>query len=155
MASKPGRSSYRNTFGSQTAYSTAGSKSYSKGFGIEEPITAKRVSYSYSASSSGGGATGPVLDFSGLKLNEKEQLSGINNRFASYIEKVRYLEEQNSKLEKRIREASARKTVDLGEDKLEKLRRLCPHQYLKSNFWRIDLMLIHLLPALHQAMKSK
>nr|NP_001027716.2 intermediate filament protein IF-D [Ciona intestinalis] len=124
MASKQGRSSYRNTFGSQTAYSTAGSKGYSKSFVMEEPIAAKRVSYSYSASSSGGGATGANLDLGGLKLNEKETLNGINNRFASYIEKVRYLEEQNSKLEKRIREASARKTVDLGEDKLQKLRRL-------------------------------
>ncbi|XP_078489400.1 intermediate filament protein IF-D [Ciona intestinalis] len=124
MASKQGRSSYRNTFGSQTAYSTAGSKGYSKSFVMEEPVAAKRVSYSYSASSSGGGASATNLDLGGLKLNEKETLNGINNRFASYIEKVRYLEEQNSKLDKRIREASARKTVDLGEDKLQKLRRL-------------------------------
>lgn len=37
---------------------------------------------------------------------------------------VRYLEEQNSALERKIREASARKSYDLGDDKMEKLRRL-------------------------------
>nr|CAB3248812.1 glial fibrillary acidic protein [Phallusia mammillata] len=129
-----GRSSYRNTFGNQTAYSTAGSKLFGKsGFVNEEPITSKRVSYSYSSSSSGGAGVGSGMgggaasfdsDFSRLKLNEKEVLSGINNRFANYIEKVRYLEEQNQILEEKIRQAGAKKQVELGPDKLEKLRRL-------------------------------
>lgn len=34
--------------------------------------------------------------------NEKEQLQGLNDRFASYIDKVRYLEEQNKQLEAEI-----------------------------------------------------
>ena len=37
--------------------------------------------------------------------NEKEQLGHLNNRFASYIEKVRYLEEQNKILELKIKQA--------------------------------------------------
>jgi len=53
MASKPSRSSYRNKFGNKTAFSTAGSRTYSTGFGVEEPIVSTRASYSYSASSSG------------------------------------------------------------------------------------------------------
>jgi len=55
MANKSGRSSYRNTFGSQTAYSTAGTKSFSGGgFATEEPVVSKRVTYSYSSNASGG-----------------------------------------------------------------------------------------------------
>lgn len=34
----------------------------------------------------------------GLRAQEREQLVGLNNRFASYIEKVRYLEQQNREL---------------------------------------------------------
>ena len=44
----------------------------------------------------------------------------VTNKFFS----VRYLEEQNQKLEKLIEEASGKKETDLGEDKLLELRRL-------------------------------
>lgn len=54
MDSKTGRSSYRKTFGNQTAYSTAGSKTFGKSYINEEPIVSKRVSYSYSSSSGSG-----------------------------------------------------------------------------------------------------
>ena len=40
----------------------------------------------------------------GRGSNEKEQLGALNNRFASYIEKVRYLEEQNKILELKIKQ---------------------------------------------------
>ena len=43
--------------------------------------------------------------------NEKEQLGHLNNRFASYIEKVRYLEEQNKILELKIKQDSL--TIEL------------------------------------------
>ncbi|KAL1270341.1 hypothetical protein QQF64_032630 [Cirrhinus molitorella] len=37
-----------------------------------------------------------------VRSNEKEQLQGLNDRFASYIDKVRFLEEQNKQLEAEI-----------------------------------------------------
>ena len=37
---------------------------------------------------------------------------------------MRYLEEQNEKLEKMIRETSSKKQTEIGPDKMEKLRRL-------------------------------
>ncbi|KAI4876089.1 hypothetical protein NFI96_024680 [Prochilodus magdalenae] len=37
-----------------------------------------------------------------VRSNEKEQLQGLNDRFASYIDKVRYLEEQNKQVEAEI-----------------------------------------------------
>ncbi|XP_076831186.1 glial fibrillary acidic protein [Brachyhypopomus gauderio] len=40
-------------------------------------------------------ASGELL---GLRAQEREQLVGLNNRFASYIEKVRFLEQQNRAL---------------------------------------------------------
>merc|ERR1712242_220073 len=46
----------------------------------------------------------------GRGSNEKEQLGALNNRFASYIEKVRYLEEQNKILELKIKQASKRQS---------------------------------------------
>ena len=51
MASKSGRSSYRKTFGNQTTYSTAGSRSLIKSYAQEDPVVSKRVSYSYSSTS--------------------------------------------------------------------------------------------------------
>ena len=34
-----------------------------------------------------------------MRHEEKEELKDLNNRFASYIERVRYLEQQNKLLE--------------------------------------------------------
>nr|XP_039274311.1 glial fibrillary acidic protein-like [Styela clava]CAC04000.1 intermediate filament protein D [Styela clava] len=138
MNTRGRNSSYRRTFGGQTAYSTAGSKGFGSRLIHETPIVSKKVSYSYSSSGGVGGSAGASMGisasgmsaggieggFSSLKLNEKELLNGLNSRFASYVEKVRYLEEQNQMLEKKIREASAKKDVDLGEDKRENLRKL-------------------------------
>ena len=44
------------------------------------------------------------------KTNEKDQLSNLNTRFQSYIQKVRYLEEQNKKLEEKIKERTKKAT---------------------------------------------
>ena len=47
-----------------------------------------------------------------------EQLGSLNNRFATYIEKVRYLEEQNKILEIKIKAASKRKSeIEKNEGK--------------------------------------
>jgi len=44
------------------------------------------------------------------KTNEKDQLSNLNTRFQSYIQKVRFLEEQNKKLEVKIKDRTAKAT---------------------------------------------
>ena len=44
------------------------------------------------------------------KTNEKDQLSNLNTRFQSYIQKVRYLEEQNKKLEEKIKDRTKKAT---------------------------------------------
>lgn len=44
------------------------------------------------------------------KTNEKDQLSNLNTRFQSYIQKVRFLEEQNKKLETKIKDRTAKAT---------------------------------------------
>ena len=59
--------------------------------------------------------------------NEKEQLQGLNDRFASYIDKVRYLEEQNKLLETEIQELRQRKFTqsklsDAFDQELSELR---------------------------------
>ena len=49
-----------------------------------------------------------------------EQLGSLNNRFATYIEKVRYLEEQNKILEIKIKAASKRKSEIEKNEGLQK-----------------------------------
>merc|ERR1712227_1185154 len=59
----------------------------------------------------------------GRNVNEKEQMGHLNNRFASYIEKVRYLEEQNKILELKIKQASKRQSeIEKNEEKSEEIK---------------------------------
>lgn len=59
--------------------------------------------------------------------NEKEQLQGLNDRFANYIDRVRYLEEQNKLLETEIQELRQKKFTqsqlsDAFDEELSELR---------------------------------
>ena len=65
--------------------------------------------------------------------NEKEQLGHLNNRFASYIEKVRYLEEQNKILELKIKQDSL--TIELKAVLAEK--NVKHHLYLRGKIIRL------------------
>lgn len=61
------------------------------------------------------------------RSNEKEQLQGLNDRFAGYIEKVHYLEQQNKQIEAEIqalrqKQVSRTQLGDLYDQELQELR---------------------------------
>lgn len=59
------------------------------------------------------------------RANEKDQLSSLNTRFQSYIQKVRFLEEQNKKLEHKIKERTKKSTeVKVKPEDIEEISRL-------------------------------
>lgn len=66
-------------------------------------------------------------DFLNTRTNEKAELQHLNDRFASYIEKVRFLEQQNAALTVEIeklrgREGSGR-VAEMYEEEMRELRR--------------------------------
>uniref|UniRef100_A0A8C5SR47 Peripherin n=1 Tax=Laticauda laticaudata TaxID=8630 RepID=A0A8C5SR47_LATLA len=82
------------------------------------------------------GAPVMVLDFSvadalnqeflATRSNEKQELQELNDRFASFIEKVRYLETQNAALLTELGQSRAKepsRASDLFQDELRELRR--------------------------------
>ncbi|XP_019623980.1 PREDICTED: non-neuronal cytoplasmic intermediate filament protein isoform X2 [Branchiostoma belcheri] len=108
-------------------------------------ITSRRsVGSSYSAGGGGrvnavmaagvmasvGGPAGALQTLSDARMtraHEKQELSHLNDRFASYIDKVRYLQERNSKLEAQIKIQESREAPnikDLYEKELRDLRAL-------------------------------
>ncbi|KAJ3601297.1 hypothetical protein NHX12_032269 [Muraenolepis orangiensis] len=83
---------------------------------------------------SAGGLAADRLDFPADSLlkaqyretrtNEKVQMMGLNDRFASYIEKVRFLEQQNKMLVAELNQLKAKEPSRLGDIYLEELREL-------------------------------
>ncbi|XP_044540073.1 neurofilament medium polypeptide-like, partial [Gracilinanus agilis] len=83
------------------------------------------LDFSQSSSLLNGTAAGP--DFKLVRANEKEQLQGLNDRFAGYIEKVHSLEQQNQEIEAEIqalrqKQASHAQLGDVYEQELRELR---------------------------------
>ncbi|KAG7272654.1 hypothetical protein CRUP_008482 [Coryphaenoides rupestris] len=138
------QSSYRKRFGS-TARSSGSRFSWHGG---SSPVRCLSLSSATSRLSLGcvgggggtGGGTGGAfgagdrLDFPADSLlkahfretrtNEKVQMMGLNDRFASYIEKVRFLEQQNKLLVAELNQLKAREPSRLGEIYHEELRDL-------------------------------
>ncbi|XP_062976010.1 peripherin [Elgaria multicarinata webbii] len=65
-------------------------------------------------------------EFLATRSNEKQELQELNDRFASFIEKVRYLETQNAALLAELSQSRAQEPTragDLFQDELRELRR--------------------------------
>jgi len=63
-------------------------------------------------------------EFRQMRHEEKEELKDLNNRFASYIERVRYLEQQNKLLDAQLRQITVKYDSNLPEIYVNELRRL-------------------------------
>ncbi|XP_074512452.1 glial fibrillary acidic protein [Sebastes fasciatus] len=143
MESQRVQSSYRKRFGPQGSGSTAvrlGSLSSSRlswhgtprNFTHSSPIS--RISLGSSSTALLLGSPVDRLDFSADSLmkaqfketrtNEKVEMMGLNDRFASYIEKVRLLEQQNKVLVAELSQLKGKEPSRLGDIYQEELREL-------------------------------
>jgi len=142
-------SSYRKTFGpegaqgqsqhnvketrEQVSYSSSNLLNSSMGGGRTTPTgSTRRVQRSHERAKSSGvtrrdletmaDAIGP--DFVNRRTNEKEELKGLNNRFARYLKRVQDLERENKILEAQLTQLKSRGPSNLAEKYEEELRRL-------------------------------
>ncbi|XP_044526715.1 desmin isoform X6 [Gracilinanus agilis] len=130
----------RAAFGSKGSSSSVSSRVYqvsrsSGGAGGLGSFRSSRVGFPRATASSSYGA-GELLDFNladavnqeflTTRTNEKVELQELNDRFANYIEKVRFLEQQNSVLAAEVNRLKGReptRIAELYEEELRELRR--------------------------------
>uniref|UniRef100_A0A669CGU0 Glial fibrillary acidic protein n=1 Tax=Oreochromis niloticus TaxID=8128 RepID=A0A669CGU0_ORENI len=132
MESQRVQSSYRKRFGPQSSSSSGvriGGLSSSR---LSCPVS--RISLGSSSTALLLGSPVDRLDFSADSLlkaqyketrtNEKMEMMGLNDRFASYIEKVRLLEQQNKVLVAELNQLKGKEPSRLGDIYQEELREL-------------------------------
>ncbi|XP_016120820.1 alpha-internexin-like [Sinocyclocheilus grahami] len=133
-------SSYRKIFGDSTLYSASPSRLSSSRSGFKSatrtsiPSTYKRTTRSAFPSSSltlesfdFTQSTALNNEFKITRTNEKEQMQGLNDRFAMFIEKVRNLEQHNKVLEAELvtlrqRQTEPSRLAELYQQEIRELR---------------------------------
>ncbi|XP_003973180.1 peripherin [Takifugu rubripes] len=142
--------SYRRTFGSphlisMSSYSPVSSRMSASGgryMRSASPVVASRSSYQQRSRSSSQAprlsyekvdftlAEAVNQEFLTTRSNEKAELQELNDRFASFIEKVRYLEQQNGMLQQELsqykgqqQQGQPTRATDLFQEELRELRR--------------------------------
>ncbi|XP_029914433.1 glial fibrillary acidic protein isoform X2 [Myripristis murdjan] len=145
MESQRVQSSYRRRFGPQGSASTGGgvrisslSSSRASWHGSPRLLThsspVSRLSLGSTSTALLLGSPADRLDFSADSLmkaqyketrtNEKVEMMGLNDRFASYIEKVRFLEQQNKVLVTELNQLRGKEPSRMGDIYQEELREL-------------------------------
>ncbi|XP_061572161.1 desmin-like [Cololabis saira] len=110
---------------------TSSAPGYCISSGYGRPLVTSRASAGRSYAGMGETLNFSLADavnreFLSTRTNEKAELQHLNDRFASFIEKVRFLEQQNQVLTvevERLRGREPTRIADLYEEELDELRR--------------------------------
>uniref|UniRef100_A0A8C1IGH5 Neurofilament medium polypeptide n=1 Tax=Cyprinus carpio TaxID=7962 RepID=A0A8C1IGH5_CYPCA len=126
METRTSYSSPSSGFRSQTwSRASPSSSSYKRTFNV--PVARAYGSTVLSSTDSLDFTQTSILNGDYKRSNEKEQLQGLNDRFAGYIDKVHFLEQQNKQIEAEIqalrqKQVSQSQLGELYDQELQELR---------------------------------
>lgn len=120
-------SPFRRVMDTRTSYSRSSGGSGSSGFRSQTWSRASPISSVAYKRTMNAESMDLSMDMTTPAVNEKEQLQGLNDRFAVYIDKVHFLEEQNKQIEAEInalrrKQVSRTQLSDEHERELHELR---------------------------------